>query len=172
VALGLALAVALVLPAIRSGRLVAQYSRPDLRLDAVDVISRTVRVGADLALDPLGPPLLDRAEGLRLARAGHLLPYWGLVRLETPQPGVAADRRRNVRLLRKAGIRWVVTSDSIRSRVRSAAPRYPVERRFYRDLERTARLVTAVPASLGPGVRLWDLGPRRTGPVGGVLTSR
>jgi hypothetical protein len=119
-------------------------------------------------VDPLGPPLIDQQEGVPLVRAGHPVAYYALLRLETPEPGVPSDPNRSVPTLRRAGIRWVVTSSNIRARVMAASRSYPREARFYRQLARHARLVARIPASLGPGVSLWQLGPRLEVPQPGA----
>jgi 4-amino-4-deoxy-L-arabinose transferase-like glycosyltransferase len=165
--LAVAVAAVLVEPAARSTALVRGYARHDLRLDAVRIIARHVPLGAPIAVDPLGPPLIDQHQGVRLVRAGHPVAYYALLRLETPKPGAPADPNRNVTVLRRGGVRWVVTSNSIRARVMAARGRYPREARFYRQLSRQARLVARIPASLGPGVALWRLGPRLAAPPGG-----
>jgi hypothetical protein len=150
---------ALIVPAWRSTELVQSYLKPDRRLDAVPLIAKLVPLGSWLATDPLGPPLLDYDDGMRLAEAGHEHPYYRLLRFETPLPGVRYDNRRSISRLRRYGIRYIVTSDDIERRVLAAAGQYRREARFYRELTRTARLVRRFPASLGPGVAVWDLGP-------------
>jgi 4-amino-4-deoxy-L-arabinose transferase-like glycosyltransferase len=166
--LALGLAAALVEPAAESAALVRGYAQHDLRLDAVRIIAKHVPLGAAIAVDPLGPPLIDQEQGVRLVDAGHPVAYYALLRLQTPEPGVRADPNRNVAVLRRAGIRWVVTSNNIRARVMQASARYPREARFYRQLARHARLTARIPASLGPGVALWRLGPRLEAPQPGA----
>ena len=162
--LAVALAAALIEPAVESADLVRVYAGHDLRLDAVRIIARHVPLGAAIAVDPLGPPLIDQAQGAPLARAGHPVAYYSLIRLESPEPGVPSDPNRSVTTLRRAGVRWVVTSNNIRARVMAAWRSYPREARFYRQLARHAHLVARIPWSLGPGVALWELGPRLVAP--------
>jgi len=157
---------ALVEPAIESAQLVEGYARHDLRLEAVHIIAKHVPVGAKIAVDPLGPPLIDRAQGVPLTKAGHAVAYYRLIRLQTPEPGVPPDPNRSLAALRRKGVRWVVTSSNIRARVMAARRSYPREARFYRQLARQARLVARIPASLGPGVALWQLGPGPQPPDG------
>ena len=119
--------------------------------------------GARIAVDPLGPPLVDRITGLKLTAAGHTVHWLRLIRLQTPQPGTPPDPKRSLALLHRYRVRWVLTSSDIERRVRAAPRAYPREIAFYRGIRRHAHVIYRVPASLGPGVTLWDLGS--TGPV-------
>ncbi|MCU0306586.1 MAG: glycosyltransferase family 39 protein [Thermoleophilia bacterium] len=157
---GAGIALCLAVPLLQSAVVAHEHGRTDLRLEAARRIAAIVPPGALVVTDPLGAPLVDRAEGTRLAARGLPVRWFELIRLQTPRPGSRTDRRRDVGALRRGGLRWVVTSEGIAGRVRAAPGRYPVEVRFYRDLMRTARPVVSVPGSLGPGVTLWDLARR------------
>jgi 4-amino-4-deoxy-L-arabinose transferase-like glycosyltransferase len=155
-----ALAGSLAWTASLSLGMVSELRRRDLRLDAAATVTRLVPLGGVVAVDPLGPPLVGAREGRRLRRAGLDTHWFRLVRLETPRPGAVPDRRRSLARLRRDGVRWLVTSDSVARRVLAAPGRYPAESRFYRELRARATLVARVPRSLGPGVKLWDLSRR------------
>ena len=159
-ALGLAV---LVPAALSSATLLSGYEQRDRRLDVVPVIERVVPRGARIAVDPLGPPLVDRITGLKLTAAGHTVHWLRLIRLQTPQPGTPPDPKRSLALLHRYRVRWVLTSSDIERRIRAAPRAYPREIAFYRGIRRHAHAIYRVPASLGPGITLWDLGS--TGPV-------
>ena len=160
-AAGVVALVVLVPAAISSATLLSGYERRDLRLNAVPVIERVVPRGSRIAVDPLGPPLIDRPTGRKLIAAGHDVHWLRIIRLQTPQPGIAADPKRSLSLLHRYRVRWVLTSADIERRVRAAPLAYPHEVAFYRAVRRHGRVVYRVSGSLGPGVTLWDLGSRR-----------
>ncbi len=156
-----AVAVLLAHPLVNTISLVDGYGTRDVRLDAASEIPGLVPPGSSVATDPLGPPLLTRDEGKRLAVAGIQRPSYALIRFATPQPGHSADPNRSVTGLRGQLVRWVITSDDIERRVMRARERYPTETRFYEEIRSQAKPVLQVPAGLGPGAILWDLGPYR-----------
>ena len=91
----------------------------DPRLDAAAWIERHVpprdRIAADPSTLPRDPPRL--------------------VRLELPGPDRAFDPRRDLAVLRRVGLRWLVVGDGVADRVLAGASHYPREARFYRSLE-------------------------------------
>jgi 4-amino-4-deoxy-L-arabinose transferase-like glycosyltransferase len=80
--------------------------------------------------------------------------------LQLPAPWQPPDPNRDVRRLRREGIKVVVTTGAIADRVRKAADRYPKEVRFYDDLQARGRLlyrVTAGGGRSGPWVDVFGL---------------
>ena len=104
----------------------------DPRLDAAAWIERHVPAGDRIAADPSTLPR-DTPR---------------IVRLELPGPERPFDRRRDLAVLRRAGLRWLVVGDGVGDRVLAAASHYPREARFYRSLE---ALEPAFEASAGGG---------------------
>ena len=91
----------------------------DPRLDAAAWIDRNVPAGDRVAVDPSTLPR-DPPR---------------IVRLELPGPGRAFDLRRDLSVLRRSGLEWLVVGSSVTDRVLAAASHYPREARFYRSLD-------------------------------------
>ncbi len=117
--LAVAAVVACVVPLWWSIQDAAGLVGRDHRLDAAAWIDQNVPRADVIAEDPSALPLRGRR----------------LVRLELPGPGRPFDRRRNLMVLRKEGVRWLLVGGSVTDRVLGAAGRYPREARFYRSLE-------------------------------------
>ena len=100
------------------------WSIRDTREAAQAWLERHVPATAQLAADPSAPPF-DR-EALRL---------------ELPAPWQEPDPRRDVAELRRRGVDYVVVTGATADRVAEAADDYPLEARFYADLERSAERV-------------------------------
>jgi 4-amino-4-deoxy-L-arabinose transferase-like glycosyltransferase len=107
----------------------------DPRLDAAAWIAANIPTGDRVAADTSTLPLHGRP----------------VVRLALPGPGRPFDARRDLRVLRADGVRWVVLGGSVADRILAAAPRYPREARFYRALE---RMQPAYATRAEPGRRL------------------
>jgi hypothetical protein len=117
-------AVLLVVPLTWSIRDARDLTGRDTREAAQDWIERHVPTTAQLAADPSAPPF-DR----------------GALRLELPAPWQEPDRRRDVAELRRRGVDYVVVTGATADRVAEAAEDYPVEARFYAELERSGERV-------------------------------
>jgi 4-amino-4-deoxy-L-arabinose transferase-like glycosyltransferase len=70
-----------------------------------------------------------------------LPPGYPLVGLALPGPGRPFDPDRNVRRLRREGVRYVVVTGAVADRVLAARERYPREARFYDDIRKSAKRV-------------------------------
>ncbi len=136
--------VALVVPLAWSLDANAELRKRDTRLDAAAWIERHVPQGTRIAAEPSTLPL----DGYRV------------VRLDLPGPGRRWDRRRDVALLRTAGVRFVLVSGAVADRVLAARERYPREARFYDELRLRARRVVYFERGrtrAGPWVALYGL---------------
>jgi 4-amino-4-deoxy-L-arabinose transferase-like glycosyltransferase len=118
--------------------------REDTRIEAHAWLEENLPRGARVAADPSTPPL----EGRRV------------LRLELPGPGREPDPNRDVDRLRAQGIEYVVVTGAVADRVLAAAPHYPREARFYRELDTRGRLFYTTSPELGrtgPWVRVYAL---------------
>jgi len=89
-----------------------------------------------------------------------ILPGRAILPLLLPGPGRAPDPNRNVARLRREGIRYVLVTGAVADRVLAARKNYPLETRFYRQLQRQAiRLYYVTPAHglAGPWVAVYRL---------------
>jgi hypothetical protein len=115
----------LVVPLTWSVRETRELTKPDARAAALQLVAREVGNGT-VAVDPGLPE-----------RGTHT------VRLELPAPWQEPDRRRSVARLLRADVAashvWV--NGSVVDRVRAARDEYPLENRFYDELERDTRRV-------------------------------
>jgi hypothetical protein len=82
-----------------------------------------------------------------------------VLRLELPLPEEGrADPNRDVRTLRRDGVRYVVVTGAIADRVLAAREHYPHETAFYEDLRRMKRLFYRAADGLnGPWVAVYGL---------------
>jgi 4-amino-4-deoxy-L-arabinose transferase-like glycosyltransferase len=104
--------------------------------------------------------------GERIAADPSTLPLYGrdVIRLGLPGPGRPGDRRRDLAVLRAAGVRWVLVSGAVTDRVVRARVHYPREAAFYAELADGASLAFAKNpeddgwgAAPGPWVRVYRL---------------
>lgn len=89
-----------------------------------------------------------------------ILPGRAILPLLLPGPGRPSDPNRNVARLRREGIRYVLVTGAVADRVLAARKSYPLEVRFYRQLQRQAiRLYYVRPAHglAGPWVAVYRL---------------
>ncbi|MCP9485434.1 MAG: hypothetical protein MSC30_06215 [Gaiellaceae bacterium MAG52_C11] len=136
--------VLLVVPLAWSIGDVRELTRTDTRLVARDWIARNVPLRARIAVESSTPPLGERTA----------------LRLELPGPGRLTDPDRDVDRLRTLGIDYVLVTGAVADRVLAAAERYPVETRFYGELETDARRVLRVDPGgglAGPWVAVYRL---------------
>ena len=135
----------LVVPLAWSVRDARQLTRTDARVRANAWIAEHVPTRDLIAADPSTLPLPGRP----------------VVRLELPGPGRRADPRRNLDVLRRRGVRWVLISGAVTDRVLAAADRYPRETSFYASLGHGRRPAYAVfpdgESVGGPWVRVYRL---------------
>lgn len=139
----------LVVPLTWSVRETRELTRTDTREAAFPLVRREVHDGP-VALDP-----------------GLPVPPVPVLLLGLPAPWQGADPRRDLDQLGRAGARvthvWV--NGSIVDRLRAARAQYPLENRFYDDLDRRARLVFRLDEEAGysgPWTALYELPlPRR-----------
>lgn len=135
----------LVVPLTWSIRDVRELTKRDTRLPALAWLERNVPPGATIAAESSTPPL----EGFRR------------IPLSLPGPGREPDERRDVERLRSLGVDYVLVTGAVADRVLAAKNRYPVEARFYAELDSRARRVLRLEPGgglAGPWVavyRLW-----------------
>jgi 4-amino-4-deoxy-L-arabinose transferase-like glycosyltransferase len=136
---------ALLVPLAWSVSDARQLTRTDTRVRAAAWVDGHVPRGDRIAADPSTLPLADRP----------------VTRLELPGPGRPSDPRRDVAVLRRDGVRWVVISDAVTGRVLAAPDSYPREARFYEQLGHGLRPAYSVfpgDGLTGPWVRVYRLG--------------
>lgn len=134
----------LVVPLTWSIRDDRALTKTDARLPARTWIQDHLPAGAIVAVDPSTPPLA----GFRI------------VRLTLPGPGRPADPRRDVSRLRRERVRYVVVTGAVADRVLAARGHYPVETRFYRELDTRADRVFRLDPDgelVGPWVAVYRL---------------
>ena len=134
----------LVVPLAWSIGDVRELTRTDTRLVAHAWIAGHVPLSATVAVDPSTAPV----------EAGRV------IRLELPGPGRATDPERDLTRLRDLGVGYVVVTGAVADRVLAARERYPVEARFYAELETSAtRVFRADPGGdlAGPWVAVYRL---------------
>ena len=98
--------------------------------------------------------------GTRLAADSSLPPFAGfrVLKLQLPLPEEAhADPNRDVRRLRRQGVRYAVVTGAIADRVLAARAHYPRETRFYESLRKTKRVFYIAPGGryAGPWVAVY-----------------
>jgi 4-amino-4-deoxy-L-arabinose transferase-like glycosyltransferase len=134
----------LVVPLTYAIRNDITLTKTDTRVVAARWIERHVPASAPIAAESSTPILSGRP----------ILP------LLLPGPGRAPDPNRNVERLRRQGIRYVLVTGAVADRVLAARKNYPLETRFYRQLQRQAiRLYYVTPAHglAGPWVAVYRL---------------
>jgi 4-amino-4-deoxy-L-arabinose transferase-like glycosyltransferase len=135
----------LVVPLAFSVRDDSRLTRTDTRVVAERWLAEHASPSVTVAADPSTPRLPGRR----------------VVALELPGPGRPHDPRRDVAVLRRLGVRYVLVTGVVTDRVLRAADRYPREAAFYRSLSMRARVAFEVSADgrfAGPWVRIYDLG--------------
>ncbi len=115
----------LVIPLTWSIRDARELTRTDTRVIAHHWVERRIPPGTHIAADPSTPSFATL----------HVL------RLQLPGPKRAFDPNRNLRRLRRQGIRFVVVTGAVTDRVLAARSRYPREAGFYDALRRRASRV-------------------------------
>jgi hypothetical protein len=134
----------LVVPLTWSIRDTKELTRTDTRVIAQRWVEQHVPAGTHVAADPSTP---------RFATLDVL-------HLELPGPKRAFDPNRNVRRLRREGIRYVIVTGSVTDRVLAARSEYPREASFYDALEGKARTVFRLKPGdgrAGPWVSIYRL---------------
>lgn len=133
----------LVVPLVWTIGDAAELTRTDTRLVAHSWAQRNLAPGEVVAADPSTLPLPGR----------------NVVRLTLPGPGYGPDPRRSLDRLRELGVTAVLVGGKVTDRVRAAPRRYPLELRFYDDLERLPVLYLIDPGGdlSGPWLRLYRL---------------
>jgi 4-amino-4-deoxy-L-arabinose transferase-like glycosyltransferase len=115
----------LVVPLTWSIRDTKELTRTDTRVIAERWVEQHIRPGTRIAADPSTPSFA----GLRV------LP------LSLPGPKRKFDENRNVRRLRRLGVKDVVITGAVTDRVLAARSNYPREARFYDQLRTSARRI-------------------------------
>jgi 4-amino-4-deoxy-L-arabinose transferase-like glycosyltransferase len=135
----------LIVPLVWDVRADHRLTRTDTRVVAQRWIESHVPRGSLVAAESSTPPL----PGLRV------LP------LALPGPGRTPDPNRNVARLRAQGVRYVLVTGAIADRVLAVRSRYPLETRFYAQLNRQRRVYRLDPGNryAGPWVALYRLYP-------------
>ncbi len=134
----------LVVPLTWSVRDTKRLTRTDTRVIAARWVDEHVPAGTHVAVDP-STPAFNQLD---------LLP------LQLPGPGRQFDPNRDVGLLRRQGIRFVVATGAVADRVLAARDRYPREARFYDNLRTSARRIYYVregDGRAGPWVAVYRL---------------
>jgi 4-amino-4-deoxy-L-arabinose transferase-like glycosyltransferase len=122
----------LVVPLTWSIRDTKELTRTDTRVVAARWVERHIAPGTQIAADPSTPSFAS----LRV------------LSLSLPGPKRPFDENRNLRRLRRLGVRDVVITGAVTDRVLAARSSYPRESRFYDQLRARAR-------------RIYHLEPRR-----------
>jgi len=134
----------LVVPLTYAIRHDITLTKTDTRVVAARWIEHHIPVSAPIAAESSTP----------------ILPGRPILPLLLPGPGRASDPNRNVARLRREGIRYVLVTGAVADRVLAARKNYPLETRFYRQLQRQAiRLYYVTPAHglAGPWVAVYRL---------------
>jgi hypothetical protein len=147
------LLVAFVVPLQASITYSSRLSGIDVRTIAKRWVERTIPAGSVIAVEPYGPPLVERSDLTHYGAFGSRPTAYRVVDLQLPLPNTP-DRRRTRRYLERHDVRYVIVSSQVYDRVLAAADHYPTQERFYRFLSRRAKLV-----------RIFLPGPQRPGPV-------
>ena len=122
--------------------------------DARKLTKTDTRVVAHRWIESHLPP------GSRLASDPSLTPFAGfrVLKLRLPLPEEKApDPNRDVRRLRRAGVRYAVVTGAIADRVLAARKHYPRETAFYEALRKTRRVFYIQPGGryAGPWVAVY-----------------
>jgi 4-amino-4-deoxy-L-arabinose transferase-like glycosyltransferase len=153
------LAVAFVAPLAASVAFDRELSGRDTREIAREWIQHHVAAGSLIAVENYGPPLV-REDELGHYRAGGLDPVaYRILRLQLPAPGTP-DRTRDIGVLRRQGVQYVVVSSRVYDRVRAAPEEYPTAVAFYDQLGEKAQLVKEFrpgAGERGPVLKLYRL---------------
>ena len=121
-----------------------RLTRTDTRIVAARWIHGHIPPGTRVAADP------------STAEVGAL----DVMPLQLPEPWQRSDPNRNIRRLRRDGVKVVVVTGAVADRVRAAPDRYLREVRFYQQLQTRARLLYRVAAGhgrSGPWVAVYRL---------------
>ncbi len=123
----------LVVPLVWSIRQDIDLTRTDTRAVAYRWIVGHVPQDAKVAAESSTPALVG----------------YPVLPLLLPGPGRPSDPNRDVRRLRREGVRFVIVSGAVADRVQAAHERYPLETRFYAQLTTLAKRLYYVPAGHG-----------------------
>jgi len=115
----------LVVPLTWSIRDTKQLTKTDTRVVAARWVQRHISPGTQIAADPSTPSFADL----------RVLP------LSLPGPKRPFDENRNIRRLRRLGVKDVVITGAVTDRVLAARSNYPRESRFYDQLRAHARRI-------------------------------
>lgn len=121
-----------------------RLTRTDTRIVAERWIRTHVPPAAHVAADPSTPPLAGRR----------------VLTLRLPGPSFPFDPNRDLAVLRRQGVRYVVATGAVAARVLAARDRYPREARFYDQLQAQTRRLFRVEAGgglTGPWVAVYRL---------------
>lgn len=136
-------------------------SGTDVRALAKTWVERTIPSGSVVALENYGPQLVPVSDQPYYREAGLRQPAYDIVRLALPVPG-APDTQHTMAWLRANHARYVVISSRVYARVMAAAADYPAVAAFYRELQRTGRLVKVFRPGAGrrgPVLKVYELPP-------------
>jgi hypothetical protein len=134
----------LVVPLVWSIRDDVRLTRTDTRVVAHRWIQRNVPEESLIAADPS-----------TVRPAGH-----SVLELALPGPGFRPDPNRDLAVLRRKGVAYVLATGAIADRVRAARDRYPREVRFYNQLRLQAKrlyYVSSANGLNGPWVAVYRL---------------
>jgi hypothetical protein len=134
----------LVVPLVWSIRDDVRLTRTDTRVVAHRWIQRNVPEESLIAADPSTAPPPGRS----------------VLSLALPGPGFKTDPNRDLALLRRKGVAYVLVTGAIADRVRAARDRYPREVRFYNQLRVQAKrlyYVSSANGLTGPWVAVYRL---------------
>jgi 4-amino-4-deoxy-L-arabinose transferase-like glycosyltransferase len=134
----------LVVPLVWSIRDDVRLTRTDTRVVAHRWLQRNVPEESLIAADPS-----------TVRPAGH-----SVLELALPGPGFRPDPNRDLAVLRRKGVAYVLATGAIADRVRAARDRYPREVRFYNQLRLQAKrlyYVSSANGLNGPWVAVYRL---------------
>jgi Dolichyl-phosphate-mannose-protein mannosyltransferase len=156
---------ALVVPVHRSLAFDGALKGVDVRARAKAWVESNVVAGSVIASENYGPPLVARRDRGYYLAAGQNEPFYRLLKLSLPLPGVA-NHRHSIAWLRAHHADYVFVSSSVYDRVMAASADYPSVVHFYRRLAQVGRLVRVFepePGERGPVLKLYALSAFRRG---------
>lgn len=133
----------------------------DTRATAKTWIERTIPAGTVIATENYSPQLVSLIDLHYFEQSGLAQKAYRIVKIPLPLPG-APDKQRSMAFLASKRVRYVVISSKVYDRVFAAAAGYPQLVDFYKQLEKTGKLVKEFrpgPGERGPVLKIYELPP-------------